>query len=65
MAKLTITAKGEVTLAQALLEHLGVSPGEKIEAQKLPEGQIVLRAAAKPGVIDDSLAACHCGAAES
>lgn len=53
MTKLTITAKGQVTLKQELLKHLGVSPGEKIEADKLPDGQIVVRAAAQDGSIDD------------
>ena len=28
MTTLTITAKGQVTLKQELLKHLGVSPGE-------------------------------------
>jgi hypothetical protein len=46
MTKLTITAKGQVTLKQELLNHLGVGPGEKIEAEKLPQGRIVVRAAA-------------------
>jgi len=40
MTKLTITAKGQVTLKQELLNHLGVGPGEKIEADKLPEGRL-------------------------
>ena len=42
MTVLTITAKGQVTLKQDLLKHLGVSPGEKIEADKLPDGRIVV-----------------------
>ena len=44
MTTLTITAKGQVTLKQDLLRHLGVAPGEKIEVDKLPDGQIVVRA---------------------
>ena len=51
MTKLTIKAKGQVTLKQELVEHLGVSPGEKIEAYKVPGGRIVLRAAAQDGTI--------------
>jgi antitoxin PrlF len=51
MTKLTVTAKGQVTLKQDLLKHLGVSPGEKIEADKLPDGRIVVRAAAQDGTI--------------
>jgi len=53
MTKLTITAKGQVTLKQDLLKHLGVGPGEKIEADKLPDGQIVVRAASQDGTIAD------------
>jgi len=53
MTVLTITAKGQVTLKQDLLKHLGVSPGEKIEADKLPDGLIVVRAMAQDGAITD------------
>ena len=53
MTTLTITAKGQVTLKQELLKHLGVSPGEKIEADKLPDGRIVVRAAAPEARIAD------------
>jgi bifunctional DNA-binding transcriptional regulator/antitoxin component of YhaV-PrlF toxin-antitoxin module len=53
MTTLTITAKGQVTLKQDLLKHLGVSPGEKIEADKLPDGKIVVRAAVEDGSIAD------------
>ena len=47
MTTLTITTKGQVTLKRDLLKHLGVGPGEKIEVDKLPDGQIVVRAAAQ------------------
>lgn len=53
MTTLTITAKGQVTLKQELLNHLGVGPGEKIEADKLPDGRILVRAAAQDGTIAD------------
>jgi antitoxin PrlF len=53
MSKLTITAKGQVTLKQDLLKHLGVNPGQKIEADKLPDGRIVLRAVTPDGAIAD------------
>ncbi len=53
MTMLTITAKGQVTLKQELLKHLGVSPGEKVEADKLPGGRIIVRAAAQDGRIAD------------
>ncbi len=53
MTTLTVTTKGQVTLKQDLLNHLGVAPGEKIEADKLPDGRIMVRAAAQDGTIAD------------
>ena len=53
MTKLKITAKGQVTLKQELLKHLGVSPGEKIEADKLPDRRIIVSPAAQDGTISD------------
>ena len=53
MTTLTITTKGQVTLKQDLLKHLGVGPGEKIEADKLPDGRIVVKATAPNGTIAD------------
>ena len=53
MTVLTITSKGQVTLKQDLLKHLGVSPGEKIEADKLPDGRIIVRAMGQDGNIAD------------
>ena len=53
MTMLTITAKGQVTLKQELLKHLGVGPGEKVEADKLPDGRILVRAATQDGRIGD------------
>ena len=53
MTKLTITAKGQVTLKQELLNHLNVGPGQKVEADKLPDGRIVVRAATRNREIAD------------
>ena len=53
MTTLKITTKGQITLKRDLLKHLGVGPGEKIEADKLPDGRIVVRAAAPNGTISD------------
>jgi bifunctional DNA-binding transcriptional regulator/antitoxin component of YhaV-PrlF toxin-antitoxin module len=53
MTTLTITAKGQVTLKQELLKHLGVGPGERVEGDKLPDGRIVVRAAVQDGSIAD------------
>ena len=53
MATLTVTAKGQVTLRKEILAHLGVAPGERIVVDKLPGGQIVVRAAKPTGEISD------------
>jgi AbrB family looped-hinge helix DNA binding protein len=52
MAVLTVTARGQVTFRKDVLQHLGIEPGEKIELQKMPDGQITLRAARPSGKID-------------
>ena len=49
MATLTVTAKGQVTLKKELLQHLGVKPGQKIEVDALPDGEISIRAARSRG----------------
>jgi antitoxin PrlF len=49
---LTVTAKGQVTLRKEVLEHLGVSPGEKIIVDLLPSGRAEVRAARAPASID-------------
>ncbi len=51
MATLTVTAKGQITLKQELLRHLNVAPGQKVEVDKLPEGRLVVRPAARSGSI--------------
>lgn len=55
MASLAVTAKGQVTLKRDLLKHLGVEPGERIEFEKLPGGELRLRAARPTGTIDGFL----------
>jgi bifunctional DNA-binding transcriptional regulator/antitoxin component of YhaV-PrlF toxin-antitoxin module len=54
MSTLTVTAKGQVTLRQDLLKHLGVQPGDKITVDKLPDGRIEVRAARPNGQISDA-----------
>ena len=49
MTTLTVTAKGQVTLKKELLQHLGVKPGQKIEVDALPGGQLALKAAPRKG----------------
>ncbi len=43
--ELTVTAKGQVTLRQSVLEHLGTAPGQKLDVSLLPDGRVELRAA--------------------
>jgi AbrB family looped-hinge helix DNA binding protein len=39
---LTVTAKGQVTLRKAVLDHLGVKPGESVGVSLLPDGLVEL-----------------------
>lgn len=55
MASQAVTAKGQVTLKRDLLQHLGVKPGERIDFDKLPGGELRLRAARPTGTIDGFL----------
>ena len=52
MASLTVTAKGQVTLKRDLLQHLGIKPGERVDFEKLPGGELRVRAARPTGTID-------------
>ena len=56
MASLTVTARGQVTLRKDVLQHLGIKPGEKMELQMLPGGQVAVRAQRPQGTIDDVIA---------
>lgn len=49
MTTLTVTAKGQVTLKKELLQHLGVKPGQKVEVETSPGGQLTVRAQPKKG----------------
>lgn len=40
--ELTVTAKGQVTLPKAVLRHLGITPGDKIEIALLDGGRVEL-----------------------
>lgn len=40
---LTVTAKGQVTLRKDVLRHLGVQPGDKLNADLLNDHRIELR----------------------
>jgi len=55
MTSLAITAKGQVTLKRDLLQHLGIKPGERVDLEKLPGGELRLRAVRPGGGIDHFL----------
>lgn len=44
---LKVTAKGQVTLRKAVLEHLAIGPGDHVEVSLLADGRVELRSAAK------------------
>lgn len=52
MARLTVTARGQVTFRQEVLRHLGIKPGEGIELELLPNGRGIVRSARPAGTID-------------
>jgi len=52
MNSLAVTMKGQITLKRELLQHLGVRPGERIDFDKLPGGELRVRAARPAGAID-------------
>ncbi|NLS19091.1 AbrB/MazE/SpoVT family DNA-binding domain-containing protein [Rhizobium sp. P40RR-XXII] len=53
MASLAVTAKGQITLKRDLLQHLGIKPGDRINFEKLPDGELRVRAARATGSIED------------
>ena len=55
VASLTVTAKGQVTLERDLLQHLGIKTGERVDFEKLPGGELRVRAARPTGTIDEFL----------
>jgi bifunctional DNA-binding transcriptional regulator/antitoxin component of YhaV-PrlF toxin-antitoxin module len=38
---LTVTARGQVKFGKDVLQHPGIRPGERIELDKLPDGQVL------------------------
>ncbi len=53
MTSLAVTMKGQITLKRELLQHLGVKPGERIDFDKLPGGELRVKAARPTGSIDN------------
>ena len=51
MATLTVTAKGQITLKQELLRHMNVTPGQKVDVDKLPDGRLLVRPVMRKGSI--------------
>lgn len=52
MTTLVVTMKGQVTLKRDLLHHLGIKAGERLDFDKLPNGELRIRAARPTGSID-------------
>ncbi len=38
--RLTVTAKGQVTLRREVLAHMGIGPGDRVEVDLLPGGRV-------------------------
>ena len=53
MTTLTVTASGEVTFREEVLQHLGIRPGGKVILDLLPDGRAELRAEKPIGSWDD------------
>lgn len=52
MTSLTVTMRGQVTLKRELLQHLGIKPGDRIALDKLPGGELRVRAEQPAGTIE-------------
>lgn len=52
---LTVTVKGQAPLKRDLLKHLGIEPDERIDLEKLPGGDLRIRAAQATNTIDGFL----------
>lgn len=54
MVALTLTAKNQLTLRKEVVKHLGLKPGDKVEANLRPDGRVELVAPkARTGKISD------------
>jgi bifunctional DNA-binding transcriptional regulator/antitoxin component of YhaV-PrlF toxin-antitoxin module len=53
MAIVSTTTRGQVTLRKEIFQHVGIKPGEKLEIDLLPGGEIRGRAVRKTGKIED------------
>ena len=64
MTTLTITAKGQITLRKEILHALGVGPGDKVDVQVLPNGQVTLSRTRRSGSIEGFIGVLHDKATE-
>jgi len=55
MTTLAVTMKGQITLKRDLLHHLGIKPGERVELDMLPNGELRLKATRPTGTIEGFL----------
>jgi antitoxin PrlF len=44
-----LTSKGQVTVPKAVRDYLGLKPGESVEFERVPNGDVVLRLARARG----------------
>lgn len=55
MVALTLTAKNQLTLRKEVVKHLGLKPGDKVEAELRPDGRVELVATkSRTGKISDA-----------
>lgn len=57
--RLTVTAKGQVTLRRDILAHLGARAGDRLDIEALPGGRIEMRARRRTGKLADMFGALH------
>jgi AbrB family looped-hinge helix DNA binding protein len=57
--ELTVTAKGQVTLRQAVLDHLGIKPGDRVGVTLLRDGRVELAPASAGHDLRDVRGALH------
>jgi hypothetical protein len=53
MNRLTVAAQEQVNLSNEILEYLGIGPGNELVVDKLPRGEIRMRASRPKGKISD------------
>lgn len=53
MPRLTVTAKGQVTLRKEVLQHLGIAPGDQVEVDLSPGRSATLRPVARSGSLEE------------